>query len=171
MKKIIEATWIQIIVTAVVVFCFAISASNALLVVRGTEIQENVEISGEFEESGAFGNWEEFSDFYEESYYATVDTPSKTESSEEVVVSEDVEETSEVSEISQPLGETSESDVVITPGVSFENAESSISQEIVIEPEISEEIITPAPEVSEAPSVDSPMNAPSITTPGLETAE
>ncbi len=169
MKKIIEATWIQIIVTALIVFCFLISASNALMVVRGTEMQESVEISGEFEESGAFGNWEEFSDFYEESYYATVDTPSKEVSEE--VVSKISEEVSEISVASQESTEISEPGIVITPGVSFENTESSISSEIIIEPEVSEEIITPAPELPEAPSTDSPINAPSITTPGLETVE
>ncbi len=169
LKKIAEATWIQIIVTSLIVFCFTVSASNALCAVRGTEMQEDVEISGEFEESGAFGNWEEFSDFYEENYYVTPDTPSKSESSEEMSVTEGVEEVSEASEDVSASTEISQPGIIITPGVSFETVESSISEEISVAPVIPEEI--PTPEVSqELPSTDSPINAPSITTPGFETS-
>ncbi len=170
LKKLKEATWIQIIVTAVIVFCFTVSASNALSLVRGTEMENVVEISGDFEESGAFGNWEEFSDFYEESYYAVPDTPSRPAVSEEIAVSETGEEIPGTSEVSEPLTEISEPGIVITPGVSFESVESGISPEISVETEASEEIIAPAPEISEPPSTDSPINAPSITTPGFETS-
>ena len=160
MKKIFEklsqAVWIEVILVSCFLFFFLMSVGSSLESVRGTEIQQ-LDFSDEsFNESGAFGDWEDFSDFYEESQIVSVDSskPSEPVSSEESSKpSEDI--SSDVS-----LEEGSESGVIITPVIPSEPEESSSVIITPSEPEVFEEF-----ETSSSPSMPpSPEDAPSFTT-------
>lgn len=172
MKKIFEklsqAVWIEVILVSCFLFFFLMSVGSSLESVRGTEIQQ-LDFSDEsFNESGAFGDWEDFSDFYEESQIVSVDSskPSEPVSSEETskpsepASSEESSKPSEDISSDVSLEESSESGVIITPVIPSEPEESSSVIITPSEPEVFEEF-----ETSSSPSMPpSPEDAPSFTT-------
>ncbi len=158
-KKISDAVWIYIIVTACCLFVLNFAFVNSLCKVRGTDLQQVSDYSDQsFNESGAFGDWEEFSDFYEETVTVRPDSAPSEDSHDvsEEISSESIlgEETSS----SQEIENSSQGGIEITPVIPSE------SSETVIKPEVSSEIQI-EPQLPSTPSLesnDSPFDAPDV---------
>ncbi len=166
-KKVSGAVWLQVIAVSCVLFIVNIAAAASLERVDSgsrqfagapgqTESSDSLDLDEQsFNESGAFGDWEDFSDFYEDSQSARPDSSSSSESRSE----SSSESSSEPSSV--PSSESSsEPSVVVTPSESSSQESSVSSSEPSSEPSSES---TPA----SVPG-DSPMDAPSHeTTPPI----
>ena len=137
-KKVSGAVWLQVIAVSCALFLVNIAAATSLERVdlgtnqlaetpEQTESSDSLNLDDQsFNESGAFGDWEDFSDFYEESQIAQPDsTPSREPSSEPS--SESELESSEPS--SEPSSESSsEPSVIVTPSESSEESSAPPSE-------------------------------------------
>ena len=161
-KKVSGAVWLQVIAVSCVLFLVNIAAatslervdsgSNQLAGTSGqTESSDSLNLDDQsFNESGAFGDWENFSDFYEESQSVRPDsTPSREPSSESS--SESASEPSSEPSSESSSESSSEPGVIVTPSESSEESPAPPSE--------------PSSEVppTSVPG-DSPMDAPSHTT-------
>ena len=91
-KKVSGAVWLQVITVSCVLFIVNIAAAASLERVDSgsrqfagapgqTESSDSLDLEEQsFNESGAFGDWEDFSDFYEDSQSARPDSSSSSES-------------------------------------------------------------------------------------------
>lgn len=165
-KKISDAVWIYIIVTACCLFVLNFAFVNSLCKVRGTDLQQVSDYSDQsFNESGAFGDWEEFSDFYEETVTVRPDSAPSEDShdvseeiSSESILVEETSSSQEIENSSQEIENSSQGGIEITPVIPSE------SSETVIKPEVSSGIQI-EPQLPSTPSLesnDSPFDAPDV---------
>ena len=147
-KKVSGAVWLQVITVSCVLFIVNIAAAASLERVDSgsrqfagapgqTESSDSLDLDEQsFNESGAFGDWEDFSDFYEDSQSARPDSSSSSESRSESS-SESSSEPSSVPSSSEPSSESTPASVPgdspmdapsheTTPPISSQTADESV---------------------------------------------
>lgn len=166
-KKVSSAVWLQVIAVSCVLFIVNVAAGTSLERVDGgnkqlasssgqSESSDSLDLDDQsFIESGAFGDWEDFSDFYEDSQPVRPDSSTSSESR-----SESSSESSSEPSTAPSSDSSSESSVEVAPSEPSSQESSTPSSEPSSQPS-SEPSSEPTPE---SPASGSPIDAPSHTT-------